>query len=363
MSTNQEEMLFLSQIFNNVKPVSLIRQVLANSVTPIVITDAGQVDGQYKIIYANKAFCRLNGYELAEIVGLSPKILQGPNSNYDGLKKLSESLETTGYARGMSQNYRKDGSCYPVSWDISPIRNESGAVEMYISGQRDLTTLVERAKNAKTLNEQVINLINDLTSGKKQAENIKHSESKLLNSLKNNASNYVSTSATEADDADDDLFIELDAMDLVEEPNPPFQQRMSASEYLANGHLTQEEINTLIQTLRDIEEEVECLSAEQSDLSQIEFIREKIAQLSDDIFFLVEFTDTSLALNEVAEVLASIDDNTLTELHITVLKSLVEEVDTWLVGIFVTRTAQNIFDGAKSVNSAAKQFVSFVKPK
>lgn len=78
--------------------------------------------------------------------------------------------------------------------------------------------------------------------------------------------------------------------------------------------------------------------------------------MSDEIFFLVEFTDTSLVLNKVADSL----QNSLSELNISILKVLIEEVDQWLVGIFVNKSAKNIFEGANSVNSAAKQFISFI---
>ncbi len=52
----------------------------------ILITDA-QLDfpGPY-IVYANSAFCELTGYTLAELEGQTPRLLQGPDTDYELLQ-------------------------------------------------------------------------------------------------------------------------------------------------------------------------------------------------------------------------------------------------------------------------------------
>ena len=53
---------------------ALLRVLADNSFDSIVITDA-TVQG--KIIYANKAFKKLTGYDPSDVIGKTPRILQG----------------------------------------------------------------------------------------------------------------------------------------------------------------------------------------------------------------------------------------------------------------------------------------------
>ena len=61
-------------------------QVLADSsFDSVLITDASKAG---KIIYANKAFKALTGYDPASVVGKTPRILQGPATDKRVLKRL-----------------------------------------------------------------------------------------------------------------------------------------------------------------------------------------------------------------------------------------------------------------------------------
>ena len=162
MSSDTEEMLFLSTLLVGTKPLNIIRQMLSMSISPILITDAGHLDGGYKIIYANKAFCRLTGYELAELVGQSPRILQGPDSHQPTIQRLAQDLKATGYFRGTSFNYKKDGSSYPLEWDISPIKDEGGQIRFFVSIQRDLSALIGAGSQIKELNEAARHFIHSI---------------------------------------------------------------------------------------------------------------------------------------------------------------------------------------------------------
>lgn len=107
---------------------------------PMVITKPSFVgENNPEIIYVNDTLCKISGYTFDEIIGNTPKMFQGPNSNKDILSKLKYNLELGKPFEGFTINYRKDGTEYFVEWKISPIFNNNGEIEYYFGIQRDMT--------------------------------------------------------------------------------------------------------------------------------------------------------------------------------------------------------------------------------
>jgi len=355
MDYELEEMLFLSTFLSGAKPVEMLKQLFSRTISPIVITDAGTLDGGYKIIYANKAFCKLTGYELAELVGNTPRIFQGPKSNKETLANLSTSLKTTGYFRGMSYNYRKDGSCYPLEWDISPIHDEQNNIIFFVSIQRDLTQALNAMKQLKEVNEHVRELISDLSHGKMAPEDIKEKSKPLIEGLKDTAKLY-----TQSVDDDDDLFFEIDD-GFDDEETGPAQKAVSAKDYLTEERLTKSELYNMLECITDLEEEVNVLSSNPAQTDLIDTISAKLREVSDSIFFLIEFTDVALALSQVADCLPHLSEQQLSGFCLEFLQSLVVEIENWVQGVFVSKSADNIYDGGNNIIASAKQITVFGK--
>ena len=83
-------------------------QVLAdNSFDAILITDAS-LEG--KITYANKAFKRLTGYDPSDVIGKTPRILQGAGTDKKVIERLAGALKAGGQFEGKAINYKKDGT-------------------------------------------------------------------------------------------------------------------------------------------------------------------------------------------------------------------------------------------------------------
>ena len=106
---------------------------------PIIITDAELDFPGPKIVYVNKAFELVTGYTIDELVGKTPRILQGEKTDFDVLKRLRQNLQAGEEFSGRTTNYRKDRSEYVVEWHISVIKNERGEADRYIAVQRDVT--------------------------------------------------------------------------------------------------------------------------------------------------------------------------------------------------------------------------------
>jgi PAS domain S-box-containing protein len=105
---------------------------------PLVMTTA-QLDRPGPVIVAaNAAFSRLTGYGIEELLGQTPRLLQGPLTNRAVLDELRQRAAAGERFVGQATNYRKDGSTYTVEWCIDPIRGAEGTVTHFIAVQREI---------------------------------------------------------------------------------------------------------------------------------------------------------------------------------------------------------------------------------
>jgi PAS domain S-box-containing protein len=114
----------------------LLEASMEESFNSILITEAGP---GYPIIYANAAFCDLTGYGPHEVLGKSPAILQGPNTDKETLDRLYQNITDGELFHGRAINYRKDGSEFMMEWKIAPIRNEKDETTHYLAIQREVS--------------------------------------------------------------------------------------------------------------------------------------------------------------------------------------------------------------------------------
>ncbi|MGQ9897558.1 MAG: sensor histidine kinase [Acidobacteriota bacterium] len=124
--------------------------VLAQMHDAVLITEAWPIDaeeGGPRILYVNPAFERMTGYTYAEVIGKTPRFLQGPRTQREALKKLRSALEQWQPMRVELINYRKDGREFSVDITLSPVTDPDGRVVYWVSLQRDTTE--EKALVAK----------------------------------------------------------------------------------------------------------------------------------------------------------------------------------------------------------------------
>ncbi|MFM7651309.1 MAG: PAS domain-containing protein, partial [Vulcanococcus sp.] len=78
------------------------------------------------IVYANPAALAQTGYRLEEILGHSPRIFQGPNTDPAAIGTFHEALEHWQAVRQTVLNYRQGGSSFWVEIDITPLADSDG---------------------------------------------------------------------------------------------------------------------------------------------------------------------------------------------------------------------------------------------
>jgi PAS domain S-box-containing protein len=117
----------------------LLKQAVENTTAAFLITERRLDRPGPRITYVNPAFTRMTGYERDDIVGKTPRVLQGPKTDRALLTRLRRQLEAEEPFQGETVNYRKDGSEYVLDWSIEPIRDAAGAVTHWVATQRDVT--------------------------------------------------------------------------------------------------------------------------------------------------------------------------------------------------------------------------------
>jgi PAS domain S-box-containing protein len=118
----------------------LLEASMEQSFNGVVVTEAGP---GYPIVYVNPAFCEMTGYGPHEMMGRSPGLLQGPETDPAVLRRLNEDITAGRLFHGRAVNYRKDGSTFLMEWKIAPIRGAEGEITHYLAIQREVSASEE----------------------------------------------------------------------------------------------------------------------------------------------------------------------------------------------------------------------------
>lgn len=107
----------------------------------------------------NDAFTRLTGWEASEVIGKTPRILQGPKTDRAVLDELGDNLRQWKASDVDLINYTKEGREFWVNLSIAPVADENGWFTHWISIQRDITER-KQAEIKKNLLSDISNLFN-----------------------------------------------------------------------------------------------------------------------------------------------------------------------------------------------------------
>ncbi|NKL24717.1 adenylate/guanylate cyclase domain-containing protein [Rhizobium leguminosarum] len=115
------------------------------------------------IVYVNPAFERMTGWHRTEVIGKTPRLLQGPETDRSVFENLRSQLAAGRTWEGTAVNYRKDGSTFMMEWSIVPLRDEAGKIRQYLAVQRDVTARIElnraRTNLSRYFSPQLVKLL------------------------------------------------------------------------------------------------------------------------------------------------------------------------------------------------------------
>ena len=121
------------------KRLNLLESAIRSDYDSILITELTLEKPGPKIVYVNDGFCKMTGYSKEEVIGKTPRILQGPKTDRDVLDKLKRRLKEGQSFFGQAVNYRKDGTEFINQWDIHPLTAKDGNITHWVSYQHDIT--------------------------------------------------------------------------------------------------------------------------------------------------------------------------------------------------------------------------------
>ncbi len=105
----------------------LMEAAVDNAADSVVITEATPIDEpEPRIVYVNNAVERCTGYSEEELIGETPRILQGEETRQEGVDRIREALENWEEVRETVLNYTKDGTPFWNEIYIAPIADETG---------------------------------------------------------------------------------------------------------------------------------------------------------------------------------------------------------------------------------------------
>ncbi|MGQ9895944.1 MAG: PAS domain S-box protein [Acidobacteriota bacterium] len=144
--------------------IRLLEAVLNNINDVVIITEAEPIDPPGpRIVYVNPAFERMTGYTALEVIGQTPRILQGPETSAEARAQIRQALKNWQPIQVEVLNYRKDGSQFWADLAIVPIADATGWYTHWVAVQRDVT--MRRRAEAEQRRRSSLEAVGKLSAG------------------------------------------------------------------------------------------------------------------------------------------------------------------------------------------------------
>ncbi|WPP52185.1 PAS domain S-box protein [Catalinimonas niigatensis] len=128
----------------------LLNSAVVHTNDAILVTEVKSLDFMHAhIIYVNRSFSTLTGYEEDEVIGNSHNMLYSALTSAEELDKINQAIQKGEATRTEVINYKKDGSHYWVNLSLVPLKNEKDEITHWISIHRDITARKEAEETVR----------------------------------------------------------------------------------------------------------------------------------------------------------------------------------------------------------------------
>ncbi|WP_017730126.1 PAS domain-containing protein [Nafulsella turpanensis] len=100
--------------------------------TAVIVTDPLE-----KIIWVNKGFSRMTGYNSKEVKGRKPDFLQGAETSPEDVREVRRRLEERKAYQGSLLNYRKSGEAYYCHISVTPLFNRQQELVNFLAVEKE----------------------------------------------------------------------------------------------------------------------------------------------------------------------------------------------------------------------------------
>ncbi|MFN3444895.1 MAG: PAS domain S-box protein [Bacteroidia bacterium] len=153
--------------------LKLLESVITHTNDSVMITEAEPFDEPgHKILYVNEAFTIMSGYSSEEVIGKTPRILQGPKSDKIELQRLGKAIRKWHAFETTIINYKKNGEEFWINFTLTPVANEKGWYTHWIAIERDVTAQKLAEIHLNELNKNLQKTVNKLANANVEQEKL-----------------------------------------------------------------------------------------------------------------------------------------------------------------------------------------------
>lgn len=161
----------------NIKPTRQdLLQIAADYADLCVLVTTADLDlPGPTVVYVNAAFTGMTGYSLTDILGRTPRILQGPDTDVQMLARLKFTLKSGKDFIGRTTNYKQNGEPFEIEWITTHLKDSSGRTTHYIALQRDITGMARAEHDLAQVDDELRVAKSKLIETTSQLESVERS--------------------------------------------------------------------------------------------------------------------------------------------------------------------------------------------
>lgn len=134
LDKNKELEMTKAQLESMVREQQQLTIVADRTSNSVIISDADE-----QIMWVNEGFTRMMGYTLNEVRNKKPEFFRGALTNPETVERIALRAQSGLPFSEEILNYRKDGSPIWISMHVTPLLDDKGHIERYISIQQDVS--------------------------------------------------------------------------------------------------------------------------------------------------------------------------------------------------------------------------------